>query len=191
MSQPIGPLSVTLIVGDQRFIADSFSESGLALPGAANGAFGVPTRSSQRRRAVLRLDADGHSDEYDVEVRVATCSPECVEVSLAELPPQARLRLRHARDWDSPIRRDANPAGTSAQDSVRSSEEAAARRLILSESLGVLNVTNGRRGEDIWHCAAPILEAHVMTRAYLNRALAALAATTLVLIVMAIVLILS
>lgn len=205
MHTPLSPLFVFVRLAGRRFLAVDYSEAGLTLPADI---LATPPFQEARRgcvaAATLDLCADGATDAYPVALRVAAVTPAGVEVAFAELPAQARLRLRHnARLAEAEM--TAAPAGELTAEIEMLSHGSAAthergvaggRRLILPGSAAVLRETAERRAG---FCLAtrpaparsPASDVDAVARLAISRAIAALAVGTTILLLLATLLVLS
>jgi len=181
----LSPLSATLLIGSRAFPALSFSEAGLTLPPSAADALRGAGRG-ERLAAVLRLDGGTACDHYPVVFRVASRGGSLVEVALVELPPQARLRMRHASKFqpvpdmeDDPIEEVATTAPGGRWQLTNG------HRLILGESRSVWALSQERHPAPLIRRVTPVLTADELTRAYTLWVIGGLAAGSVFLIVLA------
>jgi hypothetical protein len=205
MHTPISPLFVFIRIAGRRLLAAEYSEGGLTLPADILAA---PPFQEARRGAVaaatLELCADGGTDAYPVALRLAAVTPAGVEVTFADLPAQARLRLRHnARLAESDLA--AAPAGeavaeleqiTLSPGTAAAREASSGRRLILPGSAALLQATAERRAslrlaQRPAPAPSPAVDVGQAARVVVLRAIAALAVGTVVILLLATMLVLS
>jgi hypothetical protein len=185
---PLTPFTVYLRLGGCRLEVASYTEAGLTLTREAS--LKVTTDELRRGRltpASLVLCADDTAIRYSVMVRLASRSTGPVEVALAELPSEARLRLRHASAGQGPAPRE-SLTGAARPDVA---DAADSRRLALPGSASVNELTRKRRERfDGQHpprdgASGAADQAVVVAGDVLGAGIVALAFTTAVLVVLA------